>query len=108
MKFTVDGVDLFELTETQKKVIKNEIISDAFEEDMKRRIQYIIMHKYEQCFKRLKNEWDTKLEAAGIESIPTNKDAYAELIFKQANYKDRSTREAELKAAETPVVPAEK
>jgi len=96
MKIAVDGIDLFELTETQKKVIKNEVMSDVFEADMKRRLQYILEHKYEQCFKRLKAEWDPKLESLGIESIPTNKDAYAELVFAQKSYKDRAAREAEV------------
>jgi len=97
MKVKVDGVDLFELTETQKKVIKNEIPTEIFEEDMKRRLQYILNHKYEQCFKRLKSEWEPKLAASGVESIPTNKDAFAELVFSQTDYKDRSKREQEAK-----------
>jgi len=93
MKISVDGKELFTLTEVQKKVIKNEVLADIFEEDMKRRLHYIIMHKYEQCFKRLKAEWDSKLEKAGVESIPTNKDAYAELVFARPEYKDRAARD---------------
>ena len=45
MKIKVDNVDLFELTETQKKVIKNEIHADIFDEDMKRRLNWVLMHK---------------------------------------------------------------
>jgi len=95
MKIKVDNVDLFELSETQKKVIKNDIHSDNFEEDMKRRLKYILMHKYERCFERLKKEWDQKLITNGVESVPTNPDAYAELVFSQPNYKDRKSREIE-------------
>ena len=94
MKISVNDVELFSLTETQKKVLKNEIPSEIFEEDMKRRLEWVLSHKYEQCFKKFKSEWDAKLEAAGVESIPTNKDAYAELVFAQPTYKDRSAREA--------------
>lgn len=65
---------------------------------MKRRLQYILMHKYERCFERLKKEWEPKLAANGVASIPTNPDALAELIFAQPNYKCRKTREAEAKA----------
>ncbi len=96
MKIVVDGVDLFELTETQKKVIKNDIPSDIFEEDMKRRLHYIIAHKYEQCFKRLKEEWEPKLAKAGVESIPTDPDAFANLVFSQPDYKDKKAKDAEL------------
>jgi len=97
MKVTVDGKDLFELTEIQKNVIKNDINADIFYEDMKKRIFYIVNHKYEQCFKRLKAEWEPKLADAGVESIPTNKDAFANLVFSQPDYKDRSARDAESK-----------
>lgn len=93
MKIDVDGKALFELSETQKNVIKNDIPDEIFEEDMKRRLQYILMHKYERCFERLKAQWYPKLVAKGITSIPTDKDACAQLIFSQPDYKSRSQRE---------------
>ena len=95
MKISVNDVELYTLSDTQKSVIKNEIATDVFEQDMKRRLQWVLEHKYEQCFKKLKEEWDPKLEAAGVESIPTNKDAYAALVFGQESYKDRTARDAE-------------
>jgi len=88
MKISVDNKELFTLSETQKKVICNDINMDILDADLKRRLQYILMHKYEQCFKRLKNEWDQKLAANGVESVPTDPDAYAEMVFAQPNYKD--------------------
>ena len=97
MIIKVDDVQLFELTEIQKSVIKNDIPSEIFDADMKRRIHYIINHKYEQCFKRLKAEWDPKLEALGVTSIPTNKDAYATLVFARPEYKDRCARDLAVK-----------
>lgn len=99
MKISVNDVELFTLTETQKNVIKNQIPDEIFEEDMKRRIQWVLMHKYEQCFKELKNEWDTKLAENGLASMPTNADSYAQLVFAQPNYKNRSSRELEASAA---------
>ncbi len=93
MKVTVDGVDLFTLTALQKQVIKNDINEDIFDADMKRRLQYILTHKYERCFSRLKQEWDVKLAENGVAMIPTNPDAYAQLVFAQPNYKDRKARD---------------
>ena len=61
--------------------------------DMKRRLKYILMHKYEECFKRLKSEWEPKLIENGIKMIPTDPNELAELIFSQENYKDRSSRQ---------------
>lgn len=95
MKISVDGTHLFTLTEVQKKVIKNDIHENIFDDDMKRRLQYILTHKYERCFERLKKEWDPKLAQKGVAMIPTNPDAYAELVFSQPEYKNRSQRETD-------------
>ena len=93
MKISVDDQELFSLSETQKKVIMNDIPEEIFENDMKRRLHYILTHKYEECFKRLKNEWEPKLKDAGIEMIPTNPETFAELVFSRPEYKNRSQRE---------------
>ena len=61
---------------------------------MNRRLEWILMHKYEECFKRLKFEWDPKLIANGIAMIPTDQDAYAQLVFDQPNYQDRAIRDS--------------
>ena len=95
MKISVDDKHLFTLSETQKKVIKNDIEEEIFDDDMKRRLQYILTHKYERCFTRLKGEWDPKLISEGAKSLPTDPDEYAELVFKHPKYKNRSQREKE-------------
>lgn len=96
MKIMVDGQELFELNDTQKKVIQNDIHLDDFDADMKRRLTYILMHKYERCFERLKKEWEPRLaqKERGISSVPLDKDAFAQLVFSQPDYQDRKGREA--------------
>ncbi len=84
---------VFALNETQCKVICNDINMDEFDADMKRRLEYVLMHKYEQCFSRLKAEWEPKLAAAGAKSIPTDKDEFAQEVFKHPEYKNRKDRE---------------
>ena len=93
MKISVDDQELFRLSDTQKRVIQNDIHSDVFEEDMKRRLQYILSHKYERCFERLKKEWEPKLVASGVELLPTNPDAFAQMVFSHPDYKSRAQRE---------------
>lgn len=93
MKIKVNDEHVFELNEIQKKVICNDIPYDIFEEDMKRRLEWVLMHKYEQCFKRLKEEWDNKLHDNGVKMIPTHPDEYAQVVFQQKNYKCRKTRD---------------
>jgi len=93
MKISVDDQELFTLSETQKKVIMNDIHEDIFEDDMKRRLQYILRHEYERCFERLKKEWEPKL-AKRMGSIPTNPDAFANLIFSHPDYMNKKMRES--------------
>ena len=95
MKISVNDKEVFSLSEIQEKVIQNDIPSSYFEEDMKRRLQYILMHKYEECFKRLKSEWEPKLKALGVQSIPLNDEAFATLVFSRPEYKDRQSRDLE-------------
>jgi len=92
MKISVNDGKLFELNEVQKKVIMNDIPEEIFHQDMCRRLEYILMHKYERCFERLKSEWEPKL-AERMDAVPTNKDAFANLVFSQPDYKNRSQRD---------------
>ena len=93
MKISVNDVVIFELSETQKQVLKHDIHADEFESDMKRRLNWVLMHKYENSFAHLKDEWDSKLATNGVKMIPTNQDAYAQLVFSQPGYKDRKARD---------------
>ena len=99
MKFFVDEIEVFELTETKKKVIQNEILSSVFEDDMRRRVKYIVQHKYQNCFERLKKHWEPKLKGR-VESVPLDEEAFANLVFSQEDYKDRTARFAEQNARE--------
>lgn len=93
MKISVDDQELFTLSEIESKVIKNDISRDIFDTDMKRRLQWALMHKHEQCFERLKKEWEPKLAANGVKMIPTDPEAFAELVFSQPDYKDKKDRD---------------
>ena len=93
MKISVNDVELFTISDTQKQVMQDNIQSEIFDADMQRRLQWVIMHKYDQCFADLKKEWDPKLVENGVSMIPTDPDAYAQLVFSQPNYKNRSARD---------------
>lgn len=94
MKISVNDQKIYEISETKKKVIKNDIPESIFEADMKRRLEWVLMHKYEQCFKRLHEEWLPKLSTR-VESVPTDPDKFSELVFSQPDYKDRQRKEDE-------------
>ena len=103
MKISCNDQEIFTLSETQKKVIQNDIKTEIFDEDMKRRLKWVLFdEKYQKCFQRLRSEWcdpdssgKSKLAKAGVKSIPTDPDELAELIFAQPDYKNRSKREDE-------------
>jgi hypothetical protein len=97
MKISINDVELMTFSETKKSVIKNDIHADEFDSDIARRLKYVIEHKYEQCFMRLKKEWDPILVANGVKMVPTDQDEYASLVFAQPNYKDRKSRDIESK-----------
>lgn len=92
MKISVNDIELLTLSEIQCQVICNDIPEDMLDEDMKRRVSYVITHKYEQCFNRLKEEWTPKLESR-MDSIPTNPEKFADLVFSQPDYQDRKKRD---------------
>lgn len=93
MKISVNNKELFNLSEVQKQVICNDIHADELDADLQRRLQWVLMHKYEQCMKRLRDEWMPKLKGR-VESVPTNDDSFAQLVFSQPDYKDRKMRDS--------------
>ncbi len=99
MKIQINGKKVFELTETQKKVIQNDIAAEIFDKDMEKRIKWVLQHKYEQCFKKLKQEWEPKLKNR-VESFPTNDKEFCQLVFEQEDYESRSQRDEKSKKKE--------
>jgi hypothetical protein len=96
MQIKVDNDTVYEVDDFKKKVICNDIMEDAFDEDIRRRVRYIIEHKFERCLDRLKDEWIPKLKGR-VTHIPTDDAQLALLIFAQEDYKDRKLREEDEK-----------
>lgn len=92
MKISVNDEHIYTLSDTQKRVIRNDIHEDEFENDMKRRLHWVLHHKYERCLERLKAEWIPKLKNR-VSSIPTDDEKFAELVFSQSDYKCRKQRD---------------
>lgn len=96
MKISVNDVELFTLSQIELDVIANDIPTENLEVDLKRRLQWaLIDEKYERCYKRLFDEWFPKLAARGVQSIPTDKYLFAQLVFSQPDYRSRSQRDLE-------------
>lgn len=93
MKISTDDIELYTLSNHHEDVIKHTISSDIFEDDMKRRLEWVLMHLYERSFKQLKEQWEPKLAERGVQSIPTDPTAFADLVFSQPDYKDRKAQD---------------
>lgn len=102
MEIVVDGKKLFELTELQKKVLSWEISEDLLDEDLKRRLEWVLMHKYEQTFARFKSYGDALLATNKVALLPADREAYINLVCSQPNYEDRKARDAKLNEAKHP------
>lgn len=100
MLVKIDDEVIFEIDERMVKLIAHDIEDPI--PDIKRRLRWVIEHKCDRCYSRLKDEWSkedefgqSKLARSGIASIPTNKRDLADLIFAHPEYKNRAQREAE-------------
>ena len=93
MKIQYGGQDVLDISDNKKKVMCHYLMASDFDADMKRRLQWVVNHKYEQCLKRFRAEWEAKLKAEGAESIPCKDEAFLNLIFARPDYKDREMRE---------------
>jgi hypothetical protein len=103
MKISVNDQEVYTLAEWEKDVIKNDIHADDFDADMKRRLEWVLRHKAEQCYIRFEKEWLEKLRNdPSVDSIPKSKEAFVALVKSRQDYKDRATRDAEAKLAGTP------
>lgn len=72
MKITIDGKEVLELTETQKKIIKNDVSSEIFDEDMTRRCKYWLERPQNHYAHMNKNLLTSKLIENGAITIPSN------------------------------------
>lgn len=86
MKFYVDQTQVYELDSTQEKIIQDNIPSVLFTSDMQRRVEWVISQKLDQSFDSLFTHWLPILQQR-YESLPSNKNAFAELVFAQPDYK---------------------
>lgn len=91
---SVDGVDLYTVTDLQEQVLRNDIPTELLAADLRRRLEWVLTHKHAQCMARLRKEWMPLLADNGVTEVPVDDDAFAALVFEQPNYLDRSARDA--------------
>jgi hypothetical protein len=95
MKISVNDTELYTLAQWEKDVIQHDVPTEGFDADMKRRLEWVLKHKVEQCYNSFEKEWIDKLRIAGVPSIPIDKAQFVALVKARPEYKNRSQRDAE-------------
>lgn len=95
MKIKYEDQDIIEISEIDRLVLENDLISEDIEEDMLRRIKYVITHKIKQCEKRLMDEWVPELlNDPTVDTLPADRDMLIRKILNMPNYKNKKQRDA--------------
>jgi hypothetical protein len=77
------------INDTDQKCMKNDLL------DLNQWVQDAVTGKKNNCWKRLQQEWTTKLmnDESYTDAIPSNKEDFVNLVTARPDYKDRTQRE---------------
>ena len=79
-----------DVTDTEQAILLNDLLSiDDW-------LQAAMLGKKNNCWKRMQQEWTTKLmnDDSFTDSIPSNKAAFVTLVTGRSDYKTRTERDA--------------
>ena len=80
------------INDTDQLLMKNDLL------DINQWVQDAVTGKQNNCWKRFRTEWTTKLidDESFTDPIPSNKDAFVTLVTSRDDYKNRAARDAEI------------
>ena len=83
------------LTDLQQKILSNDLYNDANNAGIDDWIQGAIDGKINNCWKRMQQEWTTKLmnDDSFTDSIPSNQAEFVALITARSDYQTRKQRD---------------
>ena len=79
------------ISDTDEKIMKNDLL------DLNDWVQQAVNGKKNNCWKRFRQEWTTKLmdDASFTDPIESDKEKFVAQVLAHPSYKDRATRDAE-------------
>ena len=82
-----------EVDDTQQSILKNDLI------DINTWVQDAMTGKINNCWKRMQQEWTTKLmnDSSFTDPIPSNQADFVKLVLARSDYKNRKARDDESK-----------
>ena len=83
------------LTDDQQKILSNDLYNDTDNKGLDVWIQAAIDGKIANCWKRMQQEWTTKLmeDESFTDAIPSNQADFIALVTARSDYKTRKQRE---------------
>ena len=83
------------LTDLQQKILKNDLYSDTDNAGLDAWIQDAVDGKINNCWKRFRTEWTTKLmdDDSFTDAIPSNQADFVALVTARDDYKTRKARD---------------
>ncbi len=99
MQITVNGQPLFEVNATEMELLEYFLPVSTLDADLKRRLEWVLTHKIEQCHKKFREEWMPKLEKdPAVTTVPVGNEDFFNMVKVRPDYKDRATRDVEAAA----------
>jgi len=83
------------LTDLQQNILKNDLYSDTDNAGIDEWIQAAVDGKINNAWKRMQQEWTTKLmnDDSFTDPIPSNQADFVALVIARSDYKDRKARD---------------
>ena len=83
------------LTDLQQKILSNDLYNDSDNAGLDAWIQAAVDGKINNCWKRMQQEWTTKLmnDDSFTDSIPSNQADLVALVTAGSDYKNRKARD---------------
>ena len=83
------------LTDLQQKILSNDLYNDTDNAGLDTWIQNAVDGKINNCWKRMQQEWTTKLmnDDSFTDPIPSNKSDFIALVTARSDYKNRKARD---------------
>ena len=83
------------LTDLQQQILSNDLYNDTDNAGLDLWIQNAVDGKINNCWKRMKNEWTTKLidDDSFTDPIPSNQADFVALVTARSDYKNRKQRD---------------
>ena len=90
-----DHTKTITLTDLQQKILSNDLYNDTDNAGIDTWIQDAMDAKVSSCWKRMQQEWTTKLmnDDSFTDPIPSNQADFVALVTARSDYKNRKARD---------------